>query len=422
MPTSGNPSLLNNSINIAIVGGGAAGLIAAITAAEAGAAVTLFEKNSDVGKKILASGNGRCNISNTSLHTANYFGTRHAFVSDALHRFDFHHFQKFCRSIGLFLEIKPDHRVYPLTNEAKTVKMLLQERAEALHVNIQCDHEILSVEKNAESFSLRSKHGEHKGFDALIITTGSEAAPQLGGCDDGYRFAESFGHEIEPTYPSLVQLHLASEIPARLAGVKCVGEVTLYVDREKRAVVSGDLLFTRYGISGFAILDISQGASEALIQGSQVAITLNLLPQFALQELGSQLGKLTASMPQRSIAQLLSGLIATKIVPYLLESCRIDPQTRCESITTKQLKQLLHAMTQWRFDVSDTHGFKHAEVSGGGISTEMIDSKSMQSKLVENLYFAGEVLDVVGARGGYNLHFAWASGYLAAKAATTPEK
>lgn len=413
---------MNNIKNITIVGGGAAGLIAAITAAEAGASVTLFEKNGEVGKKILASGNGRCNISNTSLHTSNYFGTRHAFVSDALHRFDFHHFQKFCRRIGLFLDIKPDHRVYPLTNEAKTVKLLLQERAEALHVEIRCDHEVHAVSKDADGFSVQSNQGVHKGFDALIITTGSEAAPQLGGCGDGYRFAESFGHHTEPTYPSLVQLHLASEIPSRLAGVKCVGEASLYVDREKRATVGGDLLFTRYGISGFAILDISQGASEALMLGSQVAISLNLLPQFALQELGSQLGKLTASMPQRTIAQLLSGLIASKIVPYLLESCRIDPQTRCESLSTKQLKQLLHGMTQWRFNVSDTHGFKHAEVSGGGISTEMIDSKTMQSKLVENLYFAGEVLDVVGARGGYNLHFAWASGYLAAKAATTKER
>ncbi|MBN2894677.1 MAG: NAD(P)/FAD-dependent oxidoreductase [Campylobacterales bacterium] len=403
---------------IAIVGGGAAGLMAAITAAEAGGDVWLFERNSEVGRKILASGNGRCNISNTTLHAGNFFGQNRSFVSDALHAFNFHHFQKFCRSIGLFLQIQPDGRVYPLTNEAKSVKMLFEERCETLHVKICCDAPITRIDTVANTYTLHTQTQEFEGFEALIIATGSEAAPQLGGCDDGMRFAKAFGHEILPTYPSLVGLHLASPYPQALSGVKTTAELTLWIDREAHGTSGGDLLFTAYGISGFAALDLSQGAAYALMQGRSVGVSINLLPQFQTQELASQLGKLTASMRERTIYALLCGLISSKIAPHLLQSCRIDPATPCAGIGTKTLKHLLHTLREWRFEVTQTHGFKHAEVSGGGVSTEMIDPQTMASKRHKGLYFAGELLDVVGERGGYNLHFAWASGYLAAKAAS----
>ncbi len=212
-----------------------------------------------------------------------------------------------------------------------------------------------------------------------------------------------------------MQLHLNSDIHAKMAGVKFTGSVTLFIDREKRETIQGDLLFSKYGISGFAILDISQGASQALMNYQHVSISLNLLPQYTLQELHAQLSKLIKTLHSRSIEHLLIGLISSKMVPYLLLTCKIDPQTLCANITTKALKKILFCMTQWRFEVNDTHGFQHAEVSGGGISTQEINTKTMQSQRIDGLYFAGEVLDVVGERGGYNLHFAWASGYLAAK-------
>ncbi|MEA1918300.1 MAG: NAD(P)/FAD-dependent oxidoreductase [Campylobacterota bacterium] len=405
------------SKNIAIIGGGAAGLMSAITAAASGHSVTIFEKSDRIGKKILASGNGRCNISNTSLHVKNYFSQNPNFVNHALHQFDFKHFKKFCSALGLFLDIKDDGRVYPLSNEAKTVQMLLEEQAKALHVRILCHQHVTVIEKKETLFSLtcKDKQAPYQNFDALILTTGSEAALQLGGSDEGYQLAKNFGHEIEPTYPSLVQLCLDSNIHAKMAGVKCSGSVTLYIDREKRETISGDLLFTKYGISGFAILDISQGASLALMNYQHVAISLNLLAQFTLQELQAQLSQLRNRLQDRSIEHLLVGLISSKIVPHLLFTCKINPKTLCAHISTKDLKKILFTLTQWRFDVSDTHGFAHAEVSGGGISTDKVNPKTMQSQLVEGLYFAGEVLDVVGERGGYNLHFAWASGYLAAK-------
>jgi len=398
------------SKNIAIIGGGAAGLMAAITAGKTGHSVTIFEKSDKVGKKILASGNGRCNISNTSLHVNNYFGDNPNFVQDSLKQFNFKEFEKFCTSIGLFLDIKDDGRVYPLSNEAKSVQTLLQDQALSLHVKILYHQHIQKINKENKKFIILNE-----SFDAVILTTGSEAALQLGGSDDGYQLSQSFGHKIIPTYPSLVQLHLNSSTVHKMAGVKFSGSVTLFIDREKRETVHGDLLFTKYGISGFAILDISQGASLALMNHQHVSITLNLLPQFSIAGLQAKLIQLTKELSNRTISQLLLGLISSKIVPQLLLTCKINPQLLCQDITTKEIKKIVFSMTQWRFEVSDTHGFKHAEVSGGGISTENINPKTMQSQLIKGLYFAGEVLDIVGERGGYNLHFAWASGYLAAK-------
>ncbi len=401
---------LDLSKNIAIIGGGAAGLVSAITAARVGHSVTLFEKSDKVGKKILASGNGRCNISNTSLHVSNYFGENSSFVDNALKQFSFQDFERFCTSIGLFLDIKDDGRVYPLSNEAKSVQILLQDQALSLHVKILYHQHIQKIDSENKKFII-----EKKQFDAVILTTGSEAALQLGGSDEGYQLAQSFGHEIIPTYPSLVQLHLNSPIVSKMAGVKLSGSVTLFIDRKKHKSIHGDLLFTKYGISGFAILDISQEASLALINNQKVSITLNLLPRFSLSELQTKLLQLTKELSNRTISQLLLGLISSKIVPQLLLTCKINPQILCQDITTKELKKILFSMTQWHFEVSNTHGFKHAEVSGGGISTEKIDPKTMQSQLIKGLFFAGEVLDIVGERGGYNLHFAFSSGYLAAK-------
>jgi predicted Rossmann fold flavoprotein len=410
-------SLYLLSKKIAIIGGGAAGLIAAITASENSHQVTIFEKSDKLGKKILASGNGRCNISNTSLHVSDYFTQNSYFIDRVLKQFSFDDFKKFCDSIGLFLDIKEDGRVYPLSNEAKSVQLLLQERALALHVKVKYNHHIDKIEKKDDKFIITDRDTKqvYKEFDSVIITTGSEAALQLGGSDEGYRLAQSFGHDIVTSYPSLVQLHLNSDIHSKMAGVKLSGEVTLFVDRQKCDSISGDLLFTKYGISGFAILDISQEASLALTNYQQVSISLNLLPQFDINRLKTKLTELSIKLSKQSIEHLLIGLISSKIVPYILLTCKLNPKTLCADITAKDIKKIIFTLTQWRFEVSDTHGFKHAEVSGGGISTQKIDAKTMHSNIVNGLYFAGEVLDVLGKRGGYNLHFAWASGYIAAK-------
>lgn len=399
---------------IAIIGGGAAGLMASIIAAREGADVTLYEHNQSVGKKILASGNGRCNIINTTATAHDYFGINADFATYALEQLPFASFVTFCHSIGLLLDIKDDGRCYPLSNEAKAVLHSLRSAAENAGVKILTDTKATALSKTKEGFMVHTDHKKYT-YTKILIATGSEAAPQLGATDDGYRFAITFGHKIIPTYPSLVQLHLNSKIHAKMAGVKTFAEVTLSINGKASEKVQGDILFASYGISGLAILDISQKASLSLRNKQSVILSINLLPRFTPQELNDTFRALATSVPNHSLETVLGGLIPAKTIPYLCEASVVNPAKTVSMLTPKEITKLLNFIAHWKFEVIGTHGFKHAEVSGGGVATVDIDNTTMESKLIKGLYFAGEVLDIVGRRGGYNFNFAWASGMIAGK-------
>jgi hypothetical protein len=402
------------SNKIAIIGGGASGLMAALFAARTGADVTVYEHNSGVGKKILASGNGRCNIINTTSSADDFAGNDPHFVTYALKQLNFTYFEKFCNSIGLILDTKEDGRCYPLSNEAKSVLIAFKSAVSESGVKILTDTKVTAITKDNSYFNVQTEQGK-QSYNKVLIATGSEAAPQLGASSDGYSFAKQFGHEIFPTYPSLVQLHLNSKNHHKMAGVKTTAEVTLIINGKSKEIVQGDILFAAYGISGLAILDISQKASLALLNKQRVSISLNLLPRYDRPSLVNVIEKLFASVPQHDVHTALCGLIPAKIATYLLEDAAITLSTVVSTLTPKDVKKLAHLIGEWKFEVSETHGFKHAEVSGGGVSTAQVNNKTMESKLVEGLYFSGEVLDIVGKRGGYNFNFAWASGMIAGK-------
>lgn len=394
---------MNKTKKTAIIGGGASGLICAIFCARKNIHVDLFEQNSKCAKKILVSGNGRCNISNKNLSADEYFSQNPFFVEFALREFGFGAFEKFCESIGLLLDVKDDGRVYPLSNEAKSVASLLLSHAKNLGVTIHTDTKVSDIKKML------------KEYDAVVIATGSEAATHLGGNRDGLEFAQELGHNIIPTYPSLVQLHLNSSLPKKMSGAKIEGEVALFVNNTKEATSKGDILFSDYGVSGFSILDISQWASEALSQFSHVSISINLLPAFNAQKLSNHINKISEADSKITIQEILIGLIPSKIASAILEELNISGLLCSDEIGTKLSKKIANRLINWRFEVNDTHGFRHAEVAGGGVDTMEINPKTMESLKQKNLYFCGEVLDVVGKRGGYNFAWAWASGYLASK-------
>ncbi|MFA6195529.1 MAG: NAD(P)/FAD-dependent oxidoreductase [Sulfurimonas sp.] len=400
---------------VAIVGGGASGLLCAIFCAKSTCHVEIFEQNNRCAKKILVSGNGRCNITNTKLSQHDFFGANPSFVNDALKNFGFKEFEKFALEIGLLLDIKEDGRVYPLSNEAKSVVKLLEETAKNLGVIFHTETKITDIK------------GLLKTHDKVVIATGSEAASHLGGNSDGQNFAKEFGHTIIPTYPSLVQLHLSSKIAHKMSGAKVFGEVTLFINQKKDSTCHGDILFTDYGVSGFAILDISQRASVALLNSwhpkstsslpltAHVEITLNLLPNFNTQKLSDHISKVAKSMPKFTILDILVGLIPIKIATSLLDDLKIPHAELAKKTDAKLSKKIANQILNWRFEVKETHGFRHAEVSGGGVNVSEINPKTYESLKQKNLYFCGEVLDVVGKRGGYNFAFAWASGYTVAK-------
>lgn len=388
---------------VVIIGAGASGLLCAIFCAKASCHVEIYEQNSKPAKKILVSGNGRCNITNKDITPNDFFSDNASFVKEALDNFGFDEFEKFASSIGLMLDVKEDGRAYPLSNEAKSVAKLLEEYAKSLGVIFHTDTKITDIKKLLED------------YDKVVIATGSEAASHLGGNRDGYEFAKEFGHSIVPTYPSLVQLHLDSSIAHKMSGAKIDGEVTLLINHKNDSTCKGDILFTNYGVSGFAILDISQRASVALMNFEHVAISVNLLPDFTAQKLSAHISKLAQTIPKFSVLDILVGLIPLKIAQSLLDDLKISHDTEAKEVHTKLSKKIANQILNWRFEVTDTHGFRHAEVSGGGVDTSEINPKTMESLKQINLYFCGEVLDVVGRRGGYNFAFAWASGYAAAK-------
>lgn len=388
---------------VVIIGAGASGLLCAIFCAKASCHVEIYEQNSKPAKKILVSGNGRCNITNKDITPNDFFSDNASFVKEALDNFGFDEFEKFASSIGLMLDVKEDGRAYPLSNEAKSVAKLLEEYAKSLGVIFHTDTKITDIKKLLQN------------YDKVVIATGSEAASHLGGNRDGYEFAKEFGHSIVPTYPSLVQLHLDSSIAHKMSGAKIDGEVTLLINHKNDSTCKGDILFTNYGVSGFAILDISQRASVALMNFEHVAISVNLLPDFTAQKLSAHISKLAQTIPKFSVLDILVGLIPLKIAQSLLDDLKISHDTEAKEVHTKLSKKIANQMLNWRFGVTDTHGFRHAEVSGGGVDTSEINPKTMESLKQINLYFCGEVLDVVGRRGGYNFAFAWASGYAAAK-------
>jgi len=388
------------SKRVAIIGGGASGLLCAIECAKGSCEVDVFEQNDKCAKKILVSGNGRCNITNKNLTTYDYFGENPHFVSDAINSFGYKEFANFASSFGLILNTLDDGRAYPLSNESKSVASLLTTYATNLDVKIHTNTKITDIKKLL------------KNYDAVVVATGSRAAEHLGGCEDGYEFAQEFKHNIITTYPSLVQLHLNSSIAHKMSGVKTQGEVTLLINNKKDISIHGDILFTNYGVSGFAILDISQRASKALLEFAKIDISINLLPSYNSQKLSTHITNLAKSMPELSVLDILVGLVPLKIVQGILQTLDISQSTR---ICTKLSKRIANQMLNWRFEVTSTHGFRHAEVSGGGVDTNEINPKTFESLKQKNLYFCGEVLDIVGKRGGYNFAFAWASGYLSAK-------
>lgn len=404
-------------MKIAIIGAGAAGIMAAITAKRLNKnlQIDLFDANKGIGKKILASGNGRCNISNSSITSKNYIGENPDFVNFALKEFNFKAFEKFCKSVGLLLDVKESCKVYPLSNEAKSVTNLLELALNELGVNIYLESFVRDIEKVDEKFNIKLDEKEYKGYDKVLISNGLGAAPQLNANESGLEIASRFGHTYNPTYPSLVGLKTDNTYNGKLQGVKKECNVSLFVNGICEQEIFGDVLFTSYGVSGFAILDISQLAVLNLSSYQDVKIAINFFSKINKNDLADQIQSLLKTVPNQRVVDILTGMVSNKIAPVILDICKISLETKANEINAKQIKAIAYQLNQWKMKIVDTQGFTHAEASGGGVRTIEVDNRTYESKLVKNLYFAGEVLDIVGNRGGFNLHFAWASGYLVGK-------
>jgi len=394
---------------VAIIGGGASGLVCAIECAKAGLDVTLFEQNEKCGKKILVSGNGHCNISNSSLKIEDFSANNYALLEHTLKEFGAKKQRDYFESLGLLLQEREDGRLYPFSYEAKTVLELLLAACKQFGVRVVTNAKVMSISKE---FEVEIDGKTKECFDVVVLANGSLAATHLGGNESGYRLARSFGHTITPLSPALVQLVSSSIYPKMMRGVKIEADVSLVINGIKEESVLNDLLFSEYGLSGLAILDLSQKAAKALSEHYAVDIVADLLPRVTKEQIASHIQKVATKNPSYSLEVILHTLLPKKIIQALLKKVDLDKES---TFSLKLAKKLSYELKNWHFEITDTKGFRYAEVCAGGVDSCEVH-KSFESKKQKNLYIIGELLDVVGKRGGYNFAFAWASGYIAAKA------
>ena len=399
---------------IAIIGAGASGLIAALNAKSKDNVVDLYEKNSIIGKKITVSGNGKCNITNKNITKYDYFGNNLDFLDYGLKEFGFLKFEKFCNKMGLYLSIKEDGKVYPRSFESASIIKIFEEKLNEKGVNLHLSNEIKKIRRQNNKFILEINNKDINFYDKVLISTGSKAAPKLGGNSFSENTAKSFGHNLFQSYPSLVQLETKEKQVSRMSGVKIEAKVTLLSKEYKKVSVAGDVLFTKYGLSGFAILDISFFVSKLLLENKEVILSIDMIPEFSIDKLQSIMIKNCRNNPNSSFDTMLMGLLPSKIAKYISFDLGFAKK-RLEDLSLKDIKKAIYLIKDFRCSIEDTHGFDYAEVCGGGVDTLEIDPKTMESKLVKSLYFSGESLDITGKRGGYNFAFAWMSGYLAGR-------
>lgn len=400
-------------MKLAIIGAGASGLVASIEAAKRGIHVTVFEKNTKIGRKILATGNGRCNITNQNIAPTFYHSSKPSFVNASLSRFGSQQCVDYFRVLGLEVREGEKGRLYPMNHQSSTVVDMLVHTATHLGVVFLVENEVSTIEKKEGLFSLHVKQ-ETLLFDACIIATGGLAMPTLGSCDSGYRFAKALGHTLVEACPSLVQLVCDDNSIYTLSGVKVEGCVGVYVDNELKRSALGDVLFTNYGISGSAVLDISRDASVAHTLGKNVRVAVDLMPQFSKEQLENLLQKRLTYAHNRSLVLWLEGIVNKKLASFILKHASLpETMTTASMLGSKEIKKIAYLLKHVNLTINGTKGFGSAEVTVGGINVAEIYPETFESKLHKNLYITGEVLDVDGDCGGYNLHFAWASGYMA---------
>jgi predicted Rossmann fold flavoprotein len=407
--------------DLIILGGGASGLMAAIVAKDFGMDVAIIEGTDRIGKKILVTGNGRCNITNNKIAFPykNFHSENNDFFQEALNKFTVEDTKSMFLSLGLPLTELENGKMYPKSLQASSVidifRMAIEDRQIPLYTNCK----INSIDKK-KNFILSTNNDEYKNFSCskLILSCGGKSANKTGSDGSGYKLSKSFGHSIVETIPGIVQLKLDYPYLKALSGIKFDGAVSVLVNDEVKCTDVGEVLFTDYGISGPPVMQLSSYASKALSKGHKVTIRVDMFPSESKEEVESFFAGHFSIFNYREISSALIGVINKKLISTILKDVGIkDIHLPCSNIEWKLIDRLINKFKQWDFNCIDTNGFPNAQVTVGGIDTQEVNNLTLESKLVKDLYFCGEILDVHGDCGGFNLQWAWSSGYLAAKSA-----
>lgn len=400
--------------DVIVIGGGASGLVAAIYAAQSGSNVTLLEKNPNCGKKILITGNGKCNYWNHDQNLSHYHSHNQELLPKILLPKNQEEILKFFHRIGIVPKIK-DGYYYPYSGQATSIQTALIKEAMLSGVEILTNTEVITITKEQQLFKITTNTQIYQA-KKVILATGSKACPKTGSNGFGYKIAEHFGHHIITPLPALVQLKMDTPFLKEWHGIRSDVSVTLIENNKKIDTKIGEIQLTNYGVSGICVFCLSGQVSKGLFQKKQEQILINFLHPFSIynkEEFITWMEKRNHEIKNRTISDLLDGLLNYKLINLILKLSKIKKEATWSRITTKQKQLLGKNLTQFTTNIIGTNSFEQAQVCTGGVSLSEINPTTMESLKTPGLYLTGELLDVDGDCGGYNLTFAWITGYLA---------
>lgn len=396
---------------VAVIGGGASGLTAALMASEK-CSVVIFEKQKKIGRKILITGNGRCNISNTGIDVARYHGHNPGFVNNIFSKFGLSETEDFFRSIGVPFIEEDDGKLFPASLQASLIPKVFEYELTARGVEIRLHRRIERIIPQKKGFRGITAGMEDEEFDSVILSCGSCAYPQTGASRGGYELAHSLGHTVYEPFPVITPINVPLKALHRLQGIKWDCGVKVYLGKKVIAESCDELLFTAYGISGPASLKVSRWVNEAILKNEIPEIAIDFFPQLSRSELRTMLEVLTEDKNKKLGFSLL-GILKERVPDVLLSVSGIDPEKRNSSVNEKEKETILSVLKSFRIEPGKSRGFDEAVAAAGGVSVDEIDPSTMESKLVKGIYMTGELLDIDGDSGGFNLQFAWSTGAIA---------
>lgn len=400
-------------MKIAVIGGGASGLVASIVAARNGAEVTIYEKLNKTGKKILATGNGRCNYTNMYMSIEKFHGKNIKTAENVLTYFDLKKTLNFFEDLGIEPYVGELGKVYPSSLQASSMLDVLRYEAERLKVIEITDFEAVELRKIKDKFIIIGNDNSYEA-DRVILATGGMASPQLGTDGKGYELAKVFGHKIIEPFPALVQLKLKGKFFKKITGIRFDGIIKSFTDKKEIREDEGELLFTDYGISGPPVLQISRMVIEELNKKHNVFIAVDMFPKYSKTDLYELLSTRFNKIGYKNLEDSLVGLINKKLIPVILmEAGFEDINKKCEKLNKKEIFKIIDILKEWKFEVTGHNTWTQAQTTAGGVDMTEVNSNTLESLKVKGLYLSGEILDVDGDCGGFNLQWAWSSGYTA---------
>lgn len=399
--------------DVIIIGAGASGLMAAAVAASKGARVALLEHKDDIGKKILATGNGRCNFTNTDMSVNKFHGSK-ALIKNGLSQFNYADTIRFFKELGIPAYDNAGY-IYPNSRQAASVMAAFRMELMRLHVDVKTGINITDIKPadDRTGYCIQTDKGSFKS-KRLIIACGLTASPKLGSDGSLFRQIEALGHHIQKPLPALCGFSCDGLNFKKITGVRCDATVASVIDGQMTEQNTGELQLADYGISGIPVFQISSLMSRALDKGQRVEVIIDFLPAFSDDELNGYIkDRSITTTDNRSLNEMLNGLLNNKLLLELIHKSGVSPDKKGRLLTDDDCKSLTRSIKHTAVSVKKPRGAEFAQVCAGGIYTKEIDVRTLESKIHPGLYFCGELLDVDGICGGYNLQWAWTSGYIA---------